>query len=442
MKLKFGDITNFIEFLDKTPTPFHVSSELIDALTSSGFKKITLTDMDKAERGRGYYVTQGDTAVAAFFTGPCEPSAGKGRIRIGAAHMDYPVLKIKTSGLRKGNGVLRMNVEMYGGAIVHPWMDRALKLSGRVFFRADGELRFADVVDFGKRFVIPNPSIHMNHGVNDGARFSIQNQLLPFFGLDNDEGEDVFAKMIAEKASEVSGISGILPSDIMSFDLSLTVADGASLCGASEEFILAQGLDDRGMVHSLFTGFLADAEPSALSDCSSDIRLAFAFNHEECGSQTDVGARSAFAVETVKAIAKRFFPEEHILDVTGRSFLLSADMGHATHPSYPELYDGTQPVILGKGVALKRTWNQSYSTEAEPLAEFAFLCEENNIPFQRFSNNSDSRGGGTIGPMLSAALGIKTCDIGTPLLAMHSPKELGSVADHLSTEEMFKAFFK
>ncbi|MCR5693769.1 MAG: M18 family aminopeptidase [Clostridia bacterium] len=442
MKLKSGDIANFIEFLDKTPTPFHVFSELTDALLQAGCERITLSDIHKAERGKAYCVTHGDSAVAAFFAGTKGPEAGAGRFLIAAGHVDYPVFKIKNTNLRKGNGILRMNLEMYGGAIVHPWMDRALKLSGRVFFRHDGKLMHADVLDFGKRFVIPNAALHMNRSVNDGARFSVQNQLLPFFGLEDDKGEEAFAEMIAAKAAEAAGVEGVEAGDVMSFDLSLTVAEGASLCGVDNEFILAQGLDDRGMTGAIFTGFCEDVAAGAPGNNDSDVRLAFAFNHEECGSQTDVGARSAFALETVKALASAFFPDEHYLDVSQRSIVLSSDMGHATHPSFPEFSDNTSPVDLGGGIVLKTAWNQSYSTGVEPMAEFACFCKENNIPFQRFSNNSDGRGGGTIGPMLSASLGIKTVDIGTPLLAMHSPKELGAVRDHLITVELFKAFYK
>ena len=441
MKALTGDIANFIEFLDKTPTPFHVFSELSESLEAAGCKMITLSEVSSCERGKPYCIPYGDSALLAFFAGESAPQNDPGRLLIGAAHVDYPVFKIKNTKVRKGSGVLRMNIEMYGGAIVHPWLDRALKIAGRVYFKKDGKLSFADIGDFGRRFVIPNAAIHMNRGINDGAKFSIQNQLLPFFGLDSDDGEEAFAKMIAKKVSEVSGTEGITPKDIMSFDLSLVIAEGASLCGASDEFVLAQGLDDRSMVYTLFSGFTGALAEDAANAKNGDIRLAFAFNHEECGSETDVGARSAFASEAVKAIAGKFFPEEHCLDVCQRSLLLSADMGHATHPSFPEFSDSTSPIELGKGIVLKTAWNQSYSTKAEPIAEFASFCEENGIPYQRFTNNSDSRGGGTIGPMLSASLGIKTCDIGIPILAMHSPKELGAVSDHVTTAKLFKAFF-
>ncbi|MBP5313083.1 MAG: hypothetical protein J6112_09665, partial [Clostridia bacterium] len=82
MKLKSGDIANFIEFLDKTPTPFHVFSELTDALLQVGCERITLSDIHKAERGKAYCVTHGDSAVAAFFAGTKGPEAGAGRFLI------------------------------------------------------------------------------------------------------------------------------------------------------------------------------------------------------------------------------------------------------------------------------------------------------------------------------------------------------------------------
>ena len=44
-------------------------------------------------------------------------------------------------------------------------------------------------------------------------------------------------------------------------------------------------------------------------------------------------------------------------------------------------------------------------------------------------NRSDVRGGGTLGSVASTLLPVKTVDIGIPLLAMHSARELMGAAD-------------
>ena len=443
MKLTLNSTENFLDFLKETPTPYHVLGCLEQALKDAGGTETTLTDIRNAERGRLYYIPFADGCIAAFYAGKGFTEQREDVLRIAAAHVDYPVLKIKTTSLKTGANALRLCVESYGGLIRHTWVDRPLKLCGRVFYRTQYGREFADIADLGPRFVIPDVAIHMNPGVNDGARFSVQNQLLPVFGLDTENGTGKFALLLAEKINSIKGFGPsemITPDDILSIDLSAVVAEDPVVCGADGEFISAQGLDDRGMVHAIFAGFLTYVTESGFAS-SGDVRVAFAFNHEECGSQSYGGAKTAFAEETVKELCKRF-TDRHPLDVCAESMLISADMGHATHPSYPELSDPTSPVVLGGGIVLKTSWNQSYSTTPEAMAFFADLCTRNGIAFQRFTNNSDVRGGGTIGPILSAALGIKTVDVGNPLLSMHASREFETVADQHTAGNLFRAFYE
>ncbi|MFA6850338.1 MAG: M18 family aminopeptidase, partial [Selenomonadaceae bacterium] len=90
---------------------------------------------------------------------------------------------------------------------------------------------------------------------------------------------------------------------------------------------------------------------------------------------------------------------------------------------------------------LKLAANQSYAGDAEAVAIAAELCQQNNIPCQRFVNRSDMVGGSTLGSIASTLLPIRTMDIGVPILAMHSARETMGVKDQQSLEDMMKAFF-
>ena len=125
-----------------------------------------------------------------------------------------------------------------------------------------------------------------------------------------------------------------------------------------------------------------------------------------------------------------------------KTIVFSADMAHATHPSYAGLSDPNLVVKLNKGPVLKLAYRQSYSTSAEGSAFFMTLCEKEKIPYQIFNNRSDANGGGTIGPIISSMMGVVTVDIGNPQLSMHSVRELGGVEDGYNMVRLFKAFFR
>jgi aspartyl aminopeptidase len=61
---------------------------------------------------------------------------------------------------------------------------------------------------------------------------------------------------------------------------------------------------------------------------------------------------------------------------------------------------------------------------------------------QDFMVKNDSVCGSTIGPMMAAKAGIKTVDIGGPMLGMHSIRETCGVIDLLYYKRLFNSFFR
>jgi aspartyl aminopeptidase len=122
-------------------------------------------------------------------------------------------------------------------------------------------------------------------------------------------------------------------------------------------------------------------------------------------------------------------------------FILSADVAHAMHPNAPEKNDVTNKPVLNGGVVLKIAANQSYAGDAEAIAVATELCNQTNILYQHFVNRSDAKGGSTLGSIVSALLPMRTMDIGVPILAMHSVREMMGIKDQKALEDMIKAFF-
>jgi len=64
------------------------------------------------------------------------------------------------------------------------------------------------------------------------------------------------------------------------------------------------------------------------------------------------------------------------------------------------------------------------------------------VPLQLFVVRNDSSCGSTIGPMLSAALGARTVDMGNAQLSMHSIRETGGAHDVEHAVKLFKCYFE
>ena len=121
--------------------------------------------------------------------------------------------------------------------------------------------------------------------------------------------------------------------------------------------------------------------------------------------------------------------------------MISADMAHAVHPNYPEKHDPSNKNYLNKGPVIKVSANQRYTSDSDSVAVCRELCRRAEIPYQIFVNRSDQRGGSTIGPVSASQLDIRSIDVGNPLLAMHSIRELAGVDDQYYMIRLFAEFY-
>jgi len=170
------------------------------------------------------------------------------------------------------------------------------------------------------------------------------------------------------------------------------------------------------------------------------IKIIACFDNEEIGSNTAQGALSAFLKNTLERLC-------HALNIDyyktlSNSIFVSADMAHALHPNYSSRYDITNRPYIGGGICLKYSINFKYGTNSYSASIFKNLCERAGIKYQKYINNSDIPGGSTIGTILAAQFNVPVIDMGCPILAMHSIRELGSVDDNYDTFLFFKEFLK
>lgn len=96
---------------------------------------------------------------------------------------------------------------------------------------------------------------------------------------------------------------------------------------------------------------------------------------------------------------------------------------------------------IHQGIVLKVNANQRYATDSVGLALVKSLAKKADVPLQEFIVRQDGACGSTIGPIIAAKAGMKSIDIGAPMLAMHSIRETCGVIDLIYYQQLFNVFF-
>ncbi len=376
------------------------------------------------EAGKGYYVTRNDSALIAFRI----PRADYTGFQMMASHCDSPVFKIKTNAeITIEKQYVKLNVEKYGGMICAPWFDRPLSAAGRIVIRTREGIETRLVNVDRDLMIIPNLAIHMNRKVNEGYSFNAQVDMLPLF-CGKGEESDAFIKLIAAEAD-------VPAEDILDTDLFLYNRMPAVSLGLNNEFIASGRLDDLQCAFASLKGFIAAAPRDSVA-------VHCVFDNEEVGSGTKQGAAGTFLRDTLKRISRAMgkTEDEHLMSIAS-SFLISADNAHAVHPNHTDKTDPTNRPYLNKGIVIKYSANQKYTTDAVSGAIMRAICEEAKVPYQTFANRSDMPGGSTLGNISQSQAALNTVDIGLPQLAMHSPYETAGAKDTACLIEAAKVLF-
>lgn len=424
-------IESLLKFMDSSVCNFLAVDTIKKVLVANGFTEKRLEDAFTCQAGEKFFVTKNDSAIFAVTVGS-KPVSETG-FKIISAHSDSPCFRIKPNPeMVSGDGLVRLNTEVYGGPILYTWFDRPLSLAGRVILKGKSALhpvtRLLKIDN--PILVIPHLAIHFNRSVNEGNPLSKQKDMLPILTRISSslEANNLLINYVA-KSLDVS------VADILDFDLFVYDTEKACVVGLNDEFVLSGRLDDLSMAHAAITAITEATDSEAT--CVSAI-----FDNEETGSGTKQGAHSPVLTNILRRVATcQGVDFDGFCRAVSKSFLISADNAHAFHPNYGEKYDPTNHPAIGGGPVIKINANCKYMTDAHSAAIFKSLCIEAGSPYQYFVNHSDVAGGSTLGNIFTGQLDIEGVDVGSPLLAMHSVRETASTDDHVNMIKVFKHFF-
>ncbi|MDJ0357159.1 M18 family aminopeptidase [Paenarthrobacter sp. PH39-S1] len=410
-------------YISSSPSSFHAAHEAGRRLTAAGFTQLAESQAWTGGPGRFFLIRDG--AIIAWLT-PEHATAVTG-FNILGAHTDSPSFKLKPKPTTGRFGMLQAGVEVYGGPLLNSWLDRELRLAGRLVALDGTEA----LVATGPLLRFPQLAIHLDRGVNDGLVLDKQQHMNPVWGLGDPAGADLLGLLAAE--------AGLDPAQIGGYDVVIADTQAAAVLGAKGELFASGRMDNLTSVHAGLVALIAAAEAGA---ADGPIAVFAAFDHEEVGSASRSGACGPILEDVLTRVSDGLGATvSERRRAFSNSFCVSADAGHAVHPNYPERHDPANRPVLNGGPLLKINANQRYATDGAGAAVWARLCRGAGVPYQEFVSNNVMPCGSTIGPLTATRLGIRTVDVGMPLLSMHSARELCGVEDPFRLARVAEVFF-
>jgi aspartyl aminopeptidase len=415
------------DFVAASPSSYHAAEEVARRLEAAGFTRLDETAEWPTQAGGRFVVVRDGAAIAWAVPADAVPTTP---VNVLGAHTDSPGFKLKPKPTTGSRGWLQAAVEVYGGPLLNSWLDRELRLAGRLAL-ADGRVVLAAT---GPLLRLPQLAIHLDRGVNDGLALDKQTGTQPVWGLGDAESADILAELAAS--------AGVDAADIRGFDAVVADAARGAVFGKDGAFFASGRLDDLASVHA---GVVALIEATAASTDpwpQTVIPVLAAFDHEELGSESRSGAAGPFLEDVlVRVYASLGADATEQRRAFAASWHLSSDVGHSVHPNYAHRHDPIVQPVLGSGPILKINANQRYATDAVGAAAWAAWCETAGVRSQEFVSNNAVPCGSTIGPITATRLGIRTVDVGIPILSMHSARELAGVSDLYDLSRVARAFF-
>src|ERR1700744_5207003 len=191
------------EFIDASPSPFHVCATVASRLRAAGYTELAEADEWPPA---GKFLTVRAGSLVAWDSGT--DTAGR-PFRVIGGHTESPNLRVKQRPDRKTLGWQMLAREPYGGAWLTSWLDRDLGISGRLSIRNGGGIAHRLVRIDAPILRVPQLAIHL---AEDRRSLTLDPQRHVNAVGGADERARSFVGYVAAQA-------GIDPDDVLGVDL-------------------------------------------------------------------------------------------------------------------------------------------------------------------------------------------------------------------------------
>lgn len=428
------------DFLDNK-TERACAAEIVKQAQENGFVSLEsqIEKGEKLQAGQKVYALNRDKSVILFVIGS-EPIE-KGMHIVGS-HIDAPRLDLKPFPLYEDSDMAFLKTHYYGGIKKYQWTTIPLAMHG-VIFTSKGEKISINIGEDPSDpiFTITDLLPHLGKDLNQkklgeaitGEALNILVGSIPLEYCDKEAVKMNVLKLLHEKY-------GINESDFTSAEIEVVPAGKARDLGLDCSMVHGYGQDDRVCTYAGLKAILEIETPTKTA-------VGMFMDKEEVGSQGNTGSESAYFEHCLAELIE-LQDKASILSIRralANTQVLSADVGAAFDPTYPQAYEKQNSAHLGHGVLIsKYTGARGKSgcndANAEFLSEVMRTFTEADVTWQIGElGKVDQGGGGTIAYILANA-GADVVDCGTPLLSMHAPYEIASKADIYMTYKAYKAF--
>ena len=413
-------------------------SMTVKMLESAGF--CSIDEKETLNAGDRVYSVNRGKGISAFVIGT-EPI--KNGVNIVGAHIDSPRLDLKPKPLYEDNGIAFLKTHYYGGIRKYQWYNIPLSLHG-VVVKKDGT---AINISIGEDendpiFCITDLLPHLASQYSgkklsdafDAEKLNIVVGNIPCEDVDKDKVKYGVMKLLNE-------IYDISEADLMSSELELVPAFPARDLGFDRSMISGYGHDDRVCAYTATRAIIDTKKPAKTAVC-------LLVDKEEIGSMGNTGMQSRNfenVLAKVCSLCNGRYNELTLRECLSNSQCLSADVGAAYDPNFPEVYERNNSSYINEGLLLtKYTGARGKSGSSDASAEFVAkirrIFEDNNVVWQLGElGKTDIGGGGTIAQFV-ANLDVDVIDCGVTLLGMHSPNEVAGKFDIYMAYKGYKAF--
>jgi aspartyl aminopeptidase len=418
-------IDDLLTFLNNSPTSWHATENVKKILLENGFQELLEKNAWHLSFGGKYFIIRNGSSILAFQTPTLEPTS----LKIIASHTDSPTFKLKSNPEFVKDNMVMLGLEVYGAPIISSWLNRDLKIAGRVFYIDKKNKKQSSLIDLTEfPVVIPQLAIHLDRQINEtGLQLNKQEHLNALAAID--VKGPYLETILKEKLNAKS---------ILSAELFLAPVEKASLIGYEKQLIASYRIDSLLSVHAALKSLIDQKKTT-----QHELKGVVFFDHEEIGSTSTQGADSPFLSQNLERIMLALnLPRESYFRLIANALLVSVDLAHGVHPNYKEKHEPNHRPLLNNGIVIKQNANLRYASNAYSTSHIIELCVNNKIPYQHFVSRNDIPCGSTIGPLNAGRTGIETVDIGVAQLSMHSCRELAAVKDHLDMCKLLTTFLK